>query len=122
GLMISPSTPFKVSHRHYSHLLMIYPLHTMSLEQPENRALVEKSLDHWMGLPSALRGYSYTGASSISALMGRGDDALMYLNKLLDAQRFGVHPNTMYTEAGPVIETPLSAAASIHDMLLTSWG
>ena len=62
GLMISPSTPFRVSHRHYSHLLMIYPLYTMSLEQPENRALVEKSLDHWMGLESALRGYSYTGA------------------------------------------------------------
>jgi alpha-L-fucosidase 2 len=122
GLMISPSTPFKVSHRHYSHLLMIYPLHTMSLEQPENRALVEKSLNHWMGLESALRGYSYTGASSISSLMGRGDDALMYLNKLLTAPRFAVHPNTMYTEAGPVVETPLSAAASIHDMLLTSWG
>jgi alpha-L-fucosidase 2 len=43
----------------------------------------------------------------------------MYLNKLLDTK---VHPNTMYTEAGPVIETPLSAAASVHDMLLTSWG
>lgn len=28
----------------------------------------------------------------------------------------------MYTEAGPVVETPLSAAASIHDMLLSSWG
>jgi hypothetical protein len=28
----------------------------------------------------------------------------------------------MYVEAGPVIETPLSAAASLHDMLLTSWG
>jgi hypothetical protein len=121
GLMISPSTPFRVSHRHYSHLMMIYPLYTMSLEQPENRALVEKSLDHWMGLESALRGYSYTGAASISALMGRGDDAHQYLNKLLDARRFGVHPNTMYTEAGPVVETPLSAATSLHDMLLSSW-
>jgi alpha-L-fucosidase 2 len=54
--------------------------------------------------------------------MGRGDDAQRYLNKLLDTRRYGIHPNTMYTEAGPVIETPLSAAASIHDMLLSSWG
>jgi hypothetical protein len=122
GFMISASVPFRESHRHYSHLMMIYPLHTMSLEQPENRALVEKSLDHWMGLESALRGYSYTGASSISALMGRGDDALEYLDKLLAARRFPIHPNTMYTEAGPVVETPLSGAASIQDMLLTSWG
>jgi hypothetical protein len=28
----------------------------------------------------------------------------------------------MYTEAGPVIETPLSAARSLQDMLLQSWG
>jgi hypothetical protein len=28
----------------------------------------------------------------------------------------------MYTEAGPVIETPLSGAKSLQDMLLTSWG
>ena len=28
----------------------------------------------------------------------------------------------MYKESGPVIETPLSGAQSIHDMLLQSWG
>jgi hypothetical protein len=122
GLMVSATVPFAESHRHYSHLMMIYPLYTMNLDQAENRALVEKSLNHWMGLERALRGYSCTGAASISALMGRGDDALRYLNMLLDARRFGVHPNTMYTEAGPVVETPLSAAASLHDMLLSSWG
>jgi alpha-L-fucosidase 2 len=119
GLMISASVPFAVSHRHYSHLLMVYPLHIMNLDQPENRDLVVKSLDHWMGMPKALRGYSYTGAASISALLGRGDDSLKYLNELLDTK---ILPNTMYVEAGPVIETPLSAAASVHDMLLTSWG
>ncbi len=54
---------------------MIYPLYIMNLDQPENRELVTKSLNHWMGMPKALRGYSYTGAASISAVMGRGDDA-----------------------------------------------
>lgn len=28
----------------------------------------------------------------------------------------------MYMESGPVIETPLSGAQCIHDMLLQSWG
>jgi hypothetical protein len=28
----------------------------------------------------------------------------------------------MYAEAGPVIESPLSGAASVNDMLLQSWG
>ncbi len=119
GLEISASMPFAVSHRHYSHLLMIYPLYTMNLEQPGNRDLVINSLNHWMGMPKALRGYSYTGAASISALLSKGDDAARYLNKLLDEK---ILPNTLYTEAGPCIETPLSGAASLNDMLLTSWG
>jgi alpha-L-fucosidase 2 len=119
GLMISASVPFAHSHRHYSHLVMIYPLYTMTLEQPENRELVVKSLKHWMGMPQRLAGYSYTGAASISALLGEGDEAVKYLNKLLDSK---IPANTLYVEAGPCIETPLSAAASLNDMLLSSWG
>lgn len=120
GLMISASVPFAKSHRHYSHLLMIYPLYIMTLEQPENRALVVKSLKHWMGMPQSLQGYSYTGASSISALLEEGDEAARYLHKLLDSK---VPPNTLYVEGGgPCIETPLSGAASLNDMLLSSWG
>ena len=119
GLMISASVPFAHSHRHYSHLVMIYPLYIMTLEQPENRELVIKSLKHWMGMPEKLAGYSYTGAASISALLGEGDEAARYLNKLLDTK---IPPNTLYVEAGPCIETPLSAAASVNDMLLSSWG
>ena len=119
GLRISASVPFAESHRHFSHLLMIFPLYIMTPEQPANRELVIKSLTHWMSMPKALQGYSYTGAASISALLGKGDDAADYLNKLLDKR---ILPNTMYSESGPVIETPLSAAASLHDMLLSSWG
>jgi alpha-L-fucosidase 2 len=33
-----------------------------------------------------------------------------------------IQANTMYKEAGPVIETPLSGAQTIHDMLVQSWG
>lgn len=50
---------------------------------------------------------------------GKGNDALAYLNKLFG--RF-LSVNTLYRESGPVIETPLSGAQSIHDMLLQSWG
>ena len=124
GLKVSGSVSFAESHRHYSHMKMIYPLYLMTPEQPENLPLINKSLENWLGMPNALRGYSYTGAASIYAMLGRGDESLKYMNQLLDNKmRSGkVHPNTHYTEAGPVIETPLSGAASIHDMLLTSWG
>lgn len=119
GYMIGAGVPFAKSHRHYSHLLQVYPLYEITWEQPENRALIEKSLNHWISFEGALQGYSFTGAASISAQMLRGDKAAFYLGELL--RRF-VQPNTMYKESGPVIETPLSAAQSVHDMLCQSWG
>ena len=50
--------------------------------------------------------------------MGRGDEALAYVKSALHLFK----PNTMYTEAGPVIESPLGVAESIQDILLQSWG
>jgi hypothetical protein len=55
----------------------------------------------------------------MSAQMGRGEDAIKYLGELM--RRF-IQPNTMYKESGPVVETPLSAAQSLHDMVCQSWG
>ena len=52
--------------------------------------------------------------------MGQGDAALAYLNGLWNVGF--MQPNTLYQEDGPVIETPLSGAQAIHDMLLQSWG
>ena len=86
---------------------------------PADRALIERSLAHWIGFEGALQGYSFVGASAISSLMGKGDDAARYLDDLMS--RF-VKPNTMYREAGPVIETPLAAAQAVHEMLLQSSG
>ena len=119
GFLIGKDTPYAFSHRHYSHLLAIYPLYTVNVEQPGDRELIERSLRFWHSKKGALLGYSLTGASSISAALGNGNDALTYLNGL-----FGkfLSVNTLYRESGPVIETPLSAAQSIHDMLLQSWG
>jgi alpha-L-fucosidase 2 len=123
GFMIGANTPYAESHRHYSHMLMVYPLYLVNWDQPENHELIEKSVEHWQSLPSAHRGYSFTGAASLYAMMGRGDTALDYLEKFFDpASRYPCRPNTHYTESGPVIETPLSAAQSIHDMLCQSWG
>ncbi|MET7465108.1 Tat pathway signal sequence domain protein [Nonomuraea sp. NPDC005501] len=123
GFMIGAETPYDQSHRHYSHLLMVYPLYQVNWDQPEHREIIEKSVVRWQSLTGAHRGYSYTGAASLYAMMGRGDTALSYLDKFFDpASRFPCRANTHYAEGGPVIETPLSAAQSIHDMLCQSWG
>ena len=119
GFMIGADIPFAKSHRHYSHLLAVYPLYEVTGRTPDERALIERSLAHWVGFEGALQGYTFTGAASMSALLGKGEDALGYLGELMT--RF-IQPNTMYQESGPVIETPLSAAQSLHDMVCQSWG
>jgi hypothetical protein len=118
GLKIGANKQLEESHRHYAHLMMVYPLRVLKPDNAENRKLIEKSLAHWTGLKGALEGYTFTGAASMSALLHKGNDALDYLNGLLDEY---IPPNTFYREAGPVIETPLSAVASVNEMMLQSY-
>lgn len=119
GLWIGADKQLTSSHRHFSHLLWFHPLHILDVDAPANRDLLRRSLAHWLSLPGAVQGYTFTGAASMSALLADGDAALGYLNTPL---RTYVKPDTMYAESGPVIETPLSGAQSLHDMLLQSWG
>jgi hypothetical protein len=118
GFMIGQDTPLAYGHRHFSHLLAIFPLHLIGCDKEEDRKLIATSLRHWIGKEGDLRGFSLTGAASIAAILGSGDEALRYLQSLM----LILKPNTMYKEAGPVIETPLAGAEAIHDMLLQSWG
>lgn len=114
-------------HRHFSHLLMIYPLYLVNWDDVPSRGLIEKSVKSWYS-PSRPRksdsGFTLAVGSSFYSAMGRGQEALASLQALLDAST-GIGrmmPNTMYTESGQNIETPLAAAQAFHDMLLQSWG
>src|SRR5438876_4870363 len=121
GLMVGRGRPWQQSHRHYSHLLAIYPLRLITPDRSDQRALIETSLATWERDISLFRGYSFTGGAAMHAQLGHGDVALTRLNQYLDAPRY-MEPNTFYAEAGPVIETPLSAAASIQELFLQDWG
>jgi alpha-L-fucosidase 2 len=117
GYRIGRDADFSISHRHYSHLLMIYPFGEIT--PANNEAVIRRSLNTWKSRSEAWRGYSYTGAGSIHALLGEGDSTWKMLNEMMKG-RFSIKPNTMYLEAGPVIETPLSAVTTINEMLLQS--
>ncbi|KAF9124995.1 hypothetical protein BGX30_000656 [Mortierella sp. GBA39] len=117
GYKIGRDLSLEFGHRHFSHLLALFPLHITGNSE-EERQLAIRSLRHWIAKEGDLRGFSFTGATSIAAAMGLGDEALAYLRSLMHL----IKPNTMYKEAGPVIETPLAGAEAIHDMLLQSWG
>lgn len=119
GLMVGRGVALEKPHRHFSHLLMIYPLQLLNASAPDERALIEKSLDWWMKTPQG-QAYQFTGAAAMVALLGQGERALDYLNQLRARDSMGAA--TMYAELGPVIETPLSAAQCLLEMLLQSAG
>jgi alpha-L-fucosidase 2 len=116
-----------VAHRHFSHLLMIYPLHTVNWDDIAVRPLIERSVEFWYSAArtgKADSGFTLAAGSSMYSAMGRGDEALECLQALVTGpSSIGrIMPNTMYAESGQNIETPLAAAQAFHDMLLQSWG
>ena len=123
GFMIGATVPFAHSHRHWSHLLMVWPLRMLSVEQPDNKSLVEKTMNHWLTVDSGreIFGWSSAAASLLYSSMGNGEKALEHLRAHHNNKRF-VMPNTMYIEGSPVIECSLFAAKALQDMLLQSWG
>ena len=123
GFMIGATVPFAHSHRHWSHLLMVWPLRMLSVEQPDNKALVEKTMNHWLTVDGGreIFGWSSAAASLLYSSMGNGAKALEHLRTHHNNKRF-VMPNTMYIEGSPVIECSLFAAKALQDMLLQSWG
>ena len=128
GLMVGEDMPMAISHRHFAHLLAIYPLCEINPSVPGGADLIRRSVEHWLTVPvirleDELAGWSFGVGAAMMALIGDGDDALRHLRFFLDAT---IHPNTMYTEghqgANPTMETPLLACRSLQEMLLQSWG
>lgn len=123
GMRIGTDVAYEKSHRHWSHLLMMYPLYLINWDQTSQRELMLRSVNHWLtvGEGKGINGWSRAAASSLYASMGDGELALTNLYKHLNDNRF-VMPNAMYIEGSPVIECAFVAARSLQDMILQSWG
>ena len=123
GLRIGVNIAFTKSHRHWSHILMVHPLHIMTGDQPENRELLNKSVLHWLTVDGSrgINGWSRAAAASLYATLGDGDNAIKQIHRHMADKRF-VRPNTMYIEGSPVIECSIVLNRSLQDMLLQSWG
>lgn len=117
GLMIGRDVELSSSHRHYSHLLAIYPYRLLNMDDPRHRDMAVRSIAHWHSMPAALAGYSYTGASSMSSLLGDGDRSVTYLRDFLNRH---AEPGGLYAESGPCFETPMAFAASLLEMMIDS--
>ena len=95
---------------------------------------MQKSIRHYTDLDGDNCIYKFSGASSLWAALGDGENALKWLNRSLELlPRFGTPPqpariptltaNTFYSEReNPTFESPISASRCMLDMLLQDWG
>jgi hypothetical protein len=129
GLLIGKDVEMVSFHRHFAHLLMIYPLGILTNDTPENEELIRKSIEYWINLPGDeyKAGFSYTWGASAYAYIGDGNNAFKYLNGYFNfANRKhywdipGIGDNTLYREVGMCSETPFSFNKSVNDMLIQS--
>jgi len=115
GFRLGSNKTSSPSHRHYSHLLMIYPLYLVNIEQEGARDVLERSYE---------RGIKYKGframvqahMAPIGASLGLGDQVLVGLKEA----EADTHPNGMWYNP-PCLEASLAIANSIQTMLIQSW-
>ena len=131
GIMIGKDTPFAKPHRHYSHLFGIFPFYSLNIEQdPERIPMMKKSVQHFTDLDGDNKMFKFTGAASLWASLGDGDQALKWLDRSIalitpakGQPLLGVGLNTLYSEnAMPTFESPIAATRAMLDMLIQSWG
>ena len=133
GLQIYRDQPLTHSHRHYSHLMAIYPLGILNIEgSEEERQLIHRSIRTWIlkGTGEWV-GWSFPSTSLIASRIGLRNMAWHMLQMYL----YFIKPNTFHmngdyrlfgvtSRVGEVmtLEGGFCAAAAILEMLLQSWG
>lgn len=118
GFRLGRDASSPANHQHFSHLLMIYPLHLVNIEQPGAADVLRRSLKRARSNagPGQRQAMVQAHAGPIAAALGLGDEALECLKRLQE----DLYPNGLWYES-PCIESTLAAANIVQDMLLQSW-
>jgi len=112
--------PLMEQHRHLSHLLMIYPLYLANIEQEGMREALTNSMQQSLALNSSDDNAAMvqTHAVPIATALGEGGHAL----RGLAFHQKDILTNGLWACSGnPCIESTLSLANNIQEMLLQSW-
>ena len=120
GFRLGSNHSSLANHRHLSNQLMIYPLHLVNIEQAGAEHVLKRSFDrtHFTGGSDQLQAMVQTHAGPIAASLGLGDEALAGLKRL----QGDLCPNGLWHCKGhPCIESTLSIANNVQDMLIQSW-
>lgn len=115
GFMLGSETSSSPDHRHFSNLLMIYPLYLVNMEQQGTMDLLKKSYSRAHAITD-LSAMVQSHAGPIGAALGQGNQVLEGLKR----QQRDLFPNGMWYNS-PCLESSLGMANTIQNMLLQSW-
>ena len=131
GLTIAPGQNLDESHRHHSPYMAIHPLGLLNVEDPAERAIIDRSLRQIEKLGTRKWvGYSFSWIACIYARAQQGDSAAMNLKKfatnfvssnsfhLNGDQKGGQYSDFTYRPF--TLEGNFAFAQGIHEMLLQS--
>lgn len=131
GLTIAPTQDLDESHRHHAHLMAIYPLGLLNVEDPAEKEIISRSL-RWLEKKGTRQwtGYSFSWAACIYARVNEADSAVSMLQKfasnfcsvnsfhLNGDQKGGQYSNFTYRPF--TLEGNFAFAQGIHELLLQS--
>ncbi len=131
GLLVAKDYPLKHSHRHFSHLMAIFPLGMLNPDDSKDMEIINKSLDYLDKLgTSEWCGYSFAWKGILSARAGRVDDAIRSVKIFSEAF---VLPNSFHCNGDQTgkgysnftyrpftLEGNFAAGTAIQEMLLQS--
>jgi hypothetical protein len=114
-LAIGRGVPLDQGHRHFSHLLDIWPVESLEVRSSEGSILARRSIGDWLSR-GRLMPWSHAAACAMYARLGDAQCAIGQLGKLLQ----GLTVNTLYREAGLCLETPFLGLSAMQSMMLRS--
>jgi alpha-L-fucosidase 2 len=132
GLTIAPGVTRKVSHRHHSNLMSIYPLGLLNVENEKDKMIIDSSL-RWMEKTGtdAWCGYSFSWAASLYARAKEGDSAArelkIFASNFCSSNSFHLNGDqkggqySKFTYRPFTLEGNFAFAQGLNEMLLQSY-
>lgn len=133
ALMFAPNLAYRESHRHFSHLMAIFPLGLLELKQDQDRKIIRESLKLLDSIgTNAWCGYSYAWLANLRARARDGVGAAEALRIFAEAfvSKNSFHLNgdqsgkgySSFTYRPFTLEGNFAFAAGVQEMLLQSQG
>ena len=120
-LAIYADVPYGTPHRHFSHLMSLWPLRLLdTATNQSNYNLARDSVNLWLSTPEEDSMFYRPAAAVMNLLLEQKDASFDNITYLLDRR---VEGSTWYREGsqGSCTETPYAAAYAIVDWMMQSW-